>query len=383
MNFGRRGFRGTLVAGIAGLLLVACPVSSPSAWAAEEYLQIQFIKAVLLPRPVSDWPKLMEQNRDLLDASFFERCDQRIRWGLDNNQIDDAIRFSMIADEAMRANGQEGKYSLSLVYAFLKSGNEQMAEQLLTFLRLRDPKNPEVRFLTFHIWRGQSNFHDAYNGYKMLAQEGYRSDECYYQMGFISALLDQGPRAEKELGECLAINPNHKEAQSLLDKLVKSRPTFVPTGSNAGFKDVPVVGNTTTSVAANAENQKLADSLFRQAEAHVQTNQLPKAKDEYLRALQANPGLTKANVYLGALLYRMGDLDGAVRYLTVGVEQNPKDHDAWRFLAYAYERRFDSKKDATDLQKAIAAFERGASVFPEDRQFKVELQRVRAKANGK
>ena len=360
-----------LVGSLVALSMVAS-LAGP-ALAADEALQMQLVKQ-LIRFPQNEWPKILEDSRQLLDASFFERCDARIRWGIDNNQIEDAIRFSMIADAAMRANGQNGKYRMSLVYAFLKSGNDSMADQILANILLTDQADQEAHFLSTGILRARNQFYDAYLGYKKLSDAGYRADECLYQMAIISSILDKSEQAEKELQQALAINPNHAGAKAALDKLIAMRPKFVPGGG--GFNNVPVISST-PQVSPDAS--KLATSLFNQAEAHSLTGQLTKARDEYAKAIKANPGMTKAYVYLGAVLYRLNDLDGALQVLNQAVQADAKDREAWRFLAYSYERKFDTKGNPDDLERAILSFQNGSKNSPDDRQFKVELGRAQSK----
>jgi tetratricopeptide (TPR) repeat protein len=367
----KRWFVGSLVA-----LSMVASLAGP-ALAADEHLQMQLIKQ-LIRFPQNEWAKMLDESRQLLDASFFERCDSRIRWGIDNNQIEDAIRFSMISDAAMRANGQNGKYRMSLVYAFLKSGNDSMADQILANIMLTDPSDQEAQFLSTGILRARNQFYDAYVGYKKLSEAGYRADECLYQMGVISAILDQGDRAEKEFQQALTINPNNAGAKAALDKLVASRPKFIPGGG--GFKDVPIIG---AGAQVSPDAVKLATSLFNQAEAHSLTGQLTKARDEYSKAIKTNPRLTKAYVYLGAVLYRLNDLDGALQILNQAVQADAKDREAWRFLAYCYERKFDTKGSPDDLERAILSYQNGSKNSPDDRQFQVELGRAQSKRKTK
>src|ERR1017187_580971 len=88
--------------------------------AADEQAQVQMLMQLFrLTQP--EWLGLLNENRMLLDASFFERCDSRIRWAIENNQIDDALRMSIVADMAMKSNGQVGRYRMTMVYAFLKA----------------------------------------------------------------------------------------------------------------------------------------------------------------------------------------------------------------------------------------------------------------------
>ena len=62
--------------------------------------------------PMSEWPEILARNRELLDASFFERCDARIRWDRQNNHPEDAMRLSEVANLACQLTGRPSEYRL-------------------------------------------------------------------------------------------------------------------------------------------------------------------------------------------------------------------------------------------------------------------------------
>ena len=99
------------------VFVLAFFLSAAPAYGVGEAEQIQLLRqAFRLPQP--EWPALLEENKNLLDDSFFQRCEARIKWGVENNQIEDAIRFALVADTALRVIGQPGRYSWVLRRAF-------------------------------------------------------------------------------------------------------------------------------------------------------------------------------------------------------------------------------------------------------------------------
>jgi len=83
------------------------------ALAAEEKDQIKFLKQ-LFSCPESEWTQVMQSNTPLLDDSFFERCEARIRWDLANNQVEDAMRFALVGDMALELMGKPAHFQAEL-----------------------------------------------------------------------------------------------------------------------------------------------------------------------------------------------------------------------------------------------------------------------------
>lgn len=86
------------------LLLAALP-----AHAADEAEQARMLKE-LFRRPFPEWREVMQQNRSLLDDSFFERVEKRIRWSRDHGQVDDAVRFGIVGDLAAGVVGRPPRF---------------------------------------------------------------------------------------------------------------------------------------------------------------------------------------------------------------------------------------------------------------------------------
>ncbi|CAM9857314.1 unnamed protein product [Phaeothamnion confervicola] len=340
--------------------------------AADETAQIQLLKqAFRMMQP--EWPALMNENKNLLDQSFFERCDARIRWGIENNQIDDAIRFSTVADTAMKVTGQKGTvYRMTLVYAFLKANNAIMAKDLLINVMLTDPEEHEAEFMYGSILKGDGSTVDAYNIYKKLAGMNYRKSDCLYQMGFIDLQIDRPEQGLKELKESAEIDPNGP-AKALIAEYERTMPKLAPAGTP--FQGMPLP---TSAKGPEVSPRDVAEAkvYFDEGEASFKAGDMTKAKTGYLRAIQKNPAMAKAYSSLGAVLYREGDLNEAISKLSSASQLDSKDKETLRCLGYCFERRFDTKGDRLDLDKAIAYFQQVAKASPLDPQSKTEVDRV-------
>ena len=160
------------------------------AWAADEDSQIQMLKKILGP-PSHSAEAVLAENRQLLDASFFERIDTRIRWGQENNQLEDAIRFSGLGDKARKVMGQPGRYRVELVHAFLRSGNYTLAKDVLTNILFTDPEEPEAQFLVATILKDEGDLFDARTLFKRAAEAGFAVEECLYEIGRIDRIFNE------------------------------------------------------------------------------------------------------------------------------------------------------------------------------------------------
>ena len=362
---------------ITALLITGCLAGFGlmPAGAADETAQIQLLKQTFrMTQP--EWTSLLNENKNLLDQTFFERCDARIRWGIENNQIDDAIRFSTVADTAMKVNGQAGTvYRMTLVYAFLKANNSIMSKDILINVMLTDPDYHEAEFMYGSILKGDGSTVEAYNIYKKLAGLNYRKSDCLYHMGFIDLQIDRTEQGLKELKESMDLDPNGP-AKALVLEFERTQPRLAPSGTP--FQGLPLP---TSSKGPEVSAQGVAEAnvYFNEGEASFKAGDVTKAKAGYLRAIQKNPGFTKAYAYLGAMLYRQGDINDAIVKLSTAYQLDGQDKETQRFLAYCYERRFDTKGNRQDLDLAQALYQKLAKASPMDAQCKAEVDRVNGK----
>jgi len=157
--------------------------------AADESLQVLMLKK-LFATSTLQWREILEQNRSILDGSFFERVEKRIRWGLDNGQVEDAVRFAVVADLAGLTVKRNTNYRLEMAQMFLGLGNRQTAMDLVDNILVMDPKNQVVRFFKASAIHDSGNLVDSYVLYDALAKEGYRRSDCLYRMALIELRRD-------------------------------------------------------------------------------------------------------------------------------------------------------------------------------------------------
>jgi tetratricopeptide (TPR) repeat protein len=105
----------------------------------------------------------------------------------------------------------------------------------------------------------------------------------------------------------------------------------------------------------------------------------PEAIGLYRLAIARDPGLAEAYLQLGALLYRRGDVEGALHTLLQEVNYHPPDQRAWHYLGYSYERRFDRKKNPADLRYAGMAYVLALICRPFRPELDMDVIRVRDK----
>ena len=93
---------------ILALLLASAPV-----WAAEESAQTELLRQ-LFRTPQAQWNATLAEHRDLLDDSFFDRCERRIQWSVEHQHADDALRFALVGDLAAQATGRPAHFQSDL-----------------------------------------------------------------------------------------------------------------------------------------------------------------------------------------------------------------------------------------------------------------------------
>ena len=357
----------------ASLLLSSLlTVGGRPAYAVDEAIQVHFLKE-LFQHDTGEWPMLLKSNKSVIDNSFFERCDARIHWALENNQLEDALRFALLADDACQAVNKSGIYRLGLVKALQKLGVDRLADELLQNILLTDPKNPEANFLEAVVELRANNYYEAYSWFKKAYDLDYKRDDCMFHMGNIDFAMKKDDQGEKEMREALKINPDHKGAKEVVMQLDAQHKNEIKGGG--GFKDI-IVGVKDSAPVLSAETQRTIKAFQEAGEAALKAGDIEKADSDFQRVLTLNPRDTESLDGLGAIYYRKGNLDAAIGYLERSTQFDPKDREGWHFLGNCLERRFDTKKTSPDLAKAITAYQKSVELGPQDPLSQMELRRA-------
>lgn len=353
-----------------GLLFPTLP-----ARAADEGVQVALLKQLFrVTEP--EWLAIMKDNVGALDRSFFERCDARIRWSAENNQVDDALRFAMVADTASDALGKLGSYRLQLALAFQKVGNDPLARQLLDNILLTHPEYNEARYMRAIYIQHDGDTGMALEEFQKLVDAGYRVADCEAFKGIIYEGMEKPELAIASYKKALALNPQHAIAKPRLELIAKQ---FVPpNGSDNMFQNVPLQG----VAAERGVDPKLFAEYLRLGEAALKAKRFSEAETQLKNACAANPKSAVAWSTLGTLEYRMGRTQDAANYLLASVKFDPNNAANWRYLGCACERLFDSDRTARSLEQAKAFFDKALKLSPNDPVSAMAMQRLATKVAG-
>lgn len=339
-------------------VLIIC---SSALWANEQ-AQTQMLKE-LFALPVPKWKEHLSKHRQLLNDPFFAAVEQRIRWGIDHNHIEDAIRFCIMGDMASQAVGRPANFRLDLARAFLAAGNTDAAKDLVANILISTSKKEAkgARFLDGQIKMREKNYYDAHKAFEELANENYETPDCYYLMSECSFYAGEEERSLLELEK--AKDLGHPKAAELWaqrqENLAKSNPGLSPKPPGANV-----------------------EVLLEEADYFIEQGEPEKAEAPYLKALQLDPKHIKAQVYLGALYYRLGDLEQASSYLERATKLDAGDLEAWRFLGNTLERIYDTAGGSDNLEKAMSAYQKSMELAPNDPVVKTEYERIKNKMKG-
>lgn len=343
------------------------------ALAVDEGLQVQMLKQMFRQQE-SEWGQVLKDNAGLIDETFFERIDQRIRWSATNGQVQDAIRFSLVGDLACDAIGREGGYRLGLVEAFRKSGNDELARSMVDNILITHPNNAPAHFLRAGYRRETMDAGGALEDYQWCVEHNYQTASAYYYMAAVYVVMEKTSDARVAIEKCLQIDPNLPGAKEMADRL---KPLAVAPGTP--FGDIPLPDGGNYQVPARKVDPKYHDQYFGKAEDALRAGKLKEAEESYIDAINANDKHADDWIYLGALHYRLGKIDLGVRELVQGLRIDPKRIDGWRYAGCCYERIFDRTQSADDLKWAKQAYQKALELKPGDPVSSMGLERLAGK----
>jgi len=358
-----------LCAALGCSLLISLP-----ALAVDEGLQVQMLKQMFRLEQ-SQWPQTLKDNAGLIDESFFERIDQRIRWSAQANQVEDAVRFAMVGDFACEAVGRQGGYRLGLIEAFTKAGNSELAQSLVDNILITDPNNLPAHYLRAGFRREAMDTGGATEDYQWCIDRNYQVAASYYFMAAMNVVMEKQAEARRLVEKCLAIEPNFAGAQDMLDKL---KPRTVPSDVQGIFNDIPLPEGS-QPVAQRKVDPKFHDQYFAKAEAAFRAGKFKEAEDSYVDAINADKNHPDDWIFLAALHYRLGKFDLGLRELRAGITLDPKRVDAWRYVGCCYERMFDRSQSANELKFAKQAYQKALELQPGDPVATMGLERLATK----
>ncbi|MBQ7503025.1 tetratricopeptide repeat protein [bacterium] len=367
------------VIGLMAALALSFSVSAfqPS-FAAEESSQVLMLRKVFATA-VEGWEDILRANTKLLDKSFFERVESRIKWSIDNGQVEDAVRFAYVGDLAGNIVNHKTNYRMQMSQLFRKLGNMPMALDLINNVCIMEPDNKEALFYQASLMQDAGSHIDCYPIYQKLAEDGYKRDECYYRMALLELERSEIETAREHLKQAVKINSHHEPAKKKLDQIERAlaQATFVPTENNLA-SGIPVSSNGQFPIAAS--NSSKAMSFAMEGDAALKEGSISKAKELYSKALTADPKSAQGLMGRGIVAYREGDLEGAIASFEAASQRFLNGNaNLERYLGSCYEFRYDSLKDKGDLDKARACYQRCKDLDANNEFVEADLMRVSQK----
>lgn len=350
----------------------------------------------MFQRPVTEWQQTLRTNSRLLNEEFFTNIGKRVRWGVENNHVDDAFRFAMVGDFAAEATRRPANYRIDLATLFFKAQNYVMAGQIVDNIRITSPTTPaasEAQFLSAQIKEMQKDLFGAYTDFIDLAQKKYKPDETWYRAGLISLFMGEETRALEEfkksgspeaMARAQGIEAQRSDNWDAIAPVPNSENDVVmpdtsgisytpPSSSSPEFPDLnPSVPGTSSAVASAPQ----ADPLAR-ARVAVADNRLVDALDLYENLF--NPGDLQVSLEYGAVLYRLGDLKEAKSVYDQALSKNGKSVELLRGRANTLERLFDREGQRDNLNAAVADYQQATALAPDHQLLPWELARAKSK----
>lgn len=235
---------------------------------------------------------------------------------------------------------------------------EDRALDFLHLLRHDFPKDPEVLYLTVHVYSDLST---------RASQRLLVTAPSSYQVHLLDAeILEQQQKwdeAEEEYRRVLAINPRLAGIHFRIGRLLLTRPKTATTtaGAQKEFEaELKIDPN-------NAAAEYVLGEMARQA------RDFPTATEHFSRACKLDPTLADAFIGLGKSLVSAGKPEDAVTPLEAAVRLQPANPVAHYQLAFAY-RRAGRVQDA---DRELSAYKRTNA------QARQSLQDIRSAVTGR
>ena len=327
-------------------------------------------------RPVTEWREVLQSNRALLDQQFFSNVEKRIRWGIENNHIDDAFRFAMVGDFGSEAKNQPANFRIDLAELFFNAENYVMAGQIVDNIMVTSPDTPAAKraaFLRARLFEMQKNLFQAHEAYVELAKQNYKPDETWHKAGLISMMVNQESRGLEELKRA-------KEAGSVPAGIDYDRYKSQLTGDWVeSFPTAPNTSGTTNEGLVNTNKGPDKAELVTEAKSAVLAGNLDLGRAKYQQAYQLDKNNPEIFRGLAAVLYRQGALGEAKAFLDEVITRDQNDPELYRFRGNVMERMFDRDKDKQNLAAAIADYQQALSLSPNHQFLQTEYQRAKSK----
>lgn len=340
----------------------------------------------LFRSPVTEWKQILAESKPLLNEQFFTNVEKRVRWGIENNHIDDAMRFAMVGDFAAEIKGRPAPYRIDLAKLFFDAQNLTMCGQMVDNILITSADTEsgrEAKYLKASMLELQKDFFSAHEIYVELAKSGYDEGTMWFKAALLSKWLQQEDRMAQEYER--AMKAGNLQARVELEKYRAEMngdwaeviaPVENSAETDTALKSGPAV-NTTASGTSDTGVDK--DKALVEVAAAVDNGQLNKAKSILQDLYRQFPMDKEITRKLSSLLYRMGELEEARAFLDSAIAGSPQDAELLRFRANTSERMFDRSRQAEYLDAALADYVQAVQLEPDHAFLPMEYERAQEK----
>lgn len=356
---------------ISAVLLVAVITTAQAATSPVEMLRDMF------RTPPTEWRDILRSSKPILDPEFFKNVEKRVRWGLENNHIDDAFRFAMVGDFASEVKNQPANFRIDMAEMFFKAGNQTMTGQIVENIIVTSPNTEpavKAKYLKAQLLELQKDMFAAHGLYVDLAKKGYEPSQTWYKAALVSMYIQEEKRALDEFK--LAEKSGNLQAGIERQKLEN-----ILTGTDFNKDIIAPIPNSSTTDTTGVESVAKADKtkMLSSAQAALDAGRLEDAKAEYLAAYRAFPADIEVARARAAVLYRLGELEEARAFLDASLARYSEDVELLRYRANVLERMYDREQNPQMLELALEDYKLARKLSPNHRFVPMELQRASAK----
>jgi tetratricopeptide (TPR) repeat protein len=347
--------------------------------------------------PVTEWKQTLKSNSRLLNEEFFTNVGKRIRWGIENNHVDDAFRFAMVGDFGAEAVNKPANYRIDLAELFYKAQNYPMAGQIVDNIGITSPDSasaPKAKFIGAQIKEAQKDLYGAYAMYVELAEKRYLPEETWYRAGLISLYVGEVKLAKEQFtksGSPVALEHRDRILReeeggwdsvppvpnSPTDNTMPNTATVSSNPMSSENPEYPNLNPTSSSPTSSSPTASTAGDPLSKARMAVADNRLVDALEIYAEVF--DPKDAKVALEYGAVLYRMGDLEQAKSIYDKALAKNSKDVELLRGRANTLERMYDRKGSRDVLKAALTDYRQATALAPDHQLLPWELTRAQAK----
>jgi tetratricopeptide (TPR) repeat protein len=310
--------------------------------------------------PVSERERFLETNRSSIDESVIAALKGKAKTLAGNSEYDEAQAYAEMADLADYIRLDRGNYralcQYSLCRALITRNEYNRALVIAEKILKRNPENFYGHLIEANIYLYKmTDFDRAEEEARKAVALDPQSEEAHMILGGTYLFKKNKKAAFEEYQAILRINPQNGFARDRVAEFT-------------GQVKQEVISGTGEALACFNEGEELfMKGMFKEA--------IP----AYQKALEKDPHLSKASLYLGDCYFKMGDFDSAITYYRKSIEINPRDRQAHAFLGDVYERMYDRTGTVLYLDKAITCYENAVKIDPAYENAKERLADARSK----